>query len=222
MILKSFICTLILFSMTAVSHSQGDPESFIKTIYHSLEKRDSALFLSAYLSLEDYSKIILGATGEEEKDSGTVVNHGEPSDLQYRNKITEYVFRRALYSIDSITTDDTVTTLEGIRYEIVKSPNVLFPSLRGELFFGAGSGYYSLPLIEAIFISGKWKLSEIGDLRPLKDKSIFAKDRIKVSAFGTFDDAKLEIKEIKLEKADFLPPPPPPKPGDVKKAGRKN
>jgi|GEM_PF-6633284 len=217
--LKSLTC-IAAFLLTALAgKSQGEPETFMKTLYNSFEKRDSALFLSLYFFPDDLFKVF--ATGTEDENKSINRRPPDPSNVQYRLAITQHVFNRILYQIDSSIVDDTITIFGGMKYEIVKSPDILYPSLRGELFFASGSRYYSLTVNEAVFIFNKWKLTALGDMSVVNDTSMFSEDAIKISAFGSFNNTKVQFKDIKLEVVDVLPPPPPPRPKKVKAAGPK-
>ncbi len=213
---NSVYLLIVALTIFGTAKSQADEFIFLKNAFNAVITRDSTKFFQHCISKQELNDILTVSQRLEMEKLGI-------QDSSSTNRVTtpynlhSVLFRSLLNNIDSISGKGTALEFVNAEYQVVKSSSIIYPSLKGMLYFKGSGKLHQLPVEEAIFINGRWKIASLGDVNILKGTQLANKESMKVSAFGflkTVTVTELTIEDFELEEPP--PPPPPPKPGNKK------
>lgn len=215
---KRYLLATILFINQLICFSQDNPAEFLKEVFNSIQKADTLRFISHYVSYDEEIKILTGfftRYGATTIDSQTNVL---TTENQYKTILKDSVFPLLTKAISKSNIDLSTASYLDYKYNIVKAPYILFPSLTGTIYFKSMKDVFEIDIKEAIFINDKWKVHQINSVQPISDASVFSQDSARISAFDSFIFKLTDISINDSENNKPEPPPPsPPKSPAYKK-----
>lgn len=215
---KQYSSLLLLLPLFTESFAQDIHSNFLKEVFKSVQQKDTAAFLRNNMSHKDLREIVKLATSA---DSITEPSQppGKSVEKMHEEFLLDSSFNKLINEAKSLGLDLSKSVYHDCKYQVLKDPSILIPSLTGSVYFKKDSTLYELKVREALWIDGKWKVNSFGDISVLNDSILYKTTNSKLSAFGSLD-IKTEVISITVERDQPIEPPPPAK-SSRKKPGKK-
>jgi hypothetical protein len=218
MALRIIFIVVILFAGVD-NYAQSDPSIFLKNFFATIKEPDSAGFVKCFISAEESDGLVKTIIrGDQPDDRVNYTSHID--NKAYADILKNKVFGKLQLLADSLHINLKNTAYSDCKYQIIKDPEIMFTSLKGEIFFKENNRAFTLTIEEAIFINDSLKILGLGNIALLADPSALTKKPKKLTAFDSF---KIEVKDVTIEEivSEKEEPPPPPPPPPSKKTKRK-
>ena len=207
---QSSACLILMFLLAGVtSFAQGNETGFLNNIFKAIQSRDSNEFQKYHMNSRDLQDVLTEFQRlEAEKRGKDDALPRSPDPTGYEKIVRSLVFSPLLKRIDSLTEKQTTLQFVEVQYQVVKSPYIVYPSLKGVIYFKGAGKDYQIPIDEAIYINGQWKIATLGTPGPVSAATVSHAGNAKVTAFGFINT--VTITEVLIEEYVADEPTPPP------------
>ena len=194
-----FLFACFLNGSYANLHAQSNPADFIRDIFRTMQRNDTVGFISHYLTARE-QLFMLNRFLSNDTAMWKLDPQDEDRSREERGKMFDYAFKGISDLSDAVWID--------YKYQVVKEPQVILPSMKGAFFFRIKNDCYMFPIREAVWLDDKWKLSAFDRITKIDSAKVCHRP-LDISAFGSF---KFEVEVKIIDDSLIVPPPPPPPP----------
>ncbi len=207
------LAILLLLFILKPANSQSNPSGLFEDLYSSIKQSDVPGFTKLHLSSAQVGEIIAGLfMGNLSMDSVKLA--GLKPNQRSVDSFYNVALKSIIYKLDSLGADIGNSSYFNCRYQIFKSPQNFFISMKGDLILKNKKKYISIGVREAVLVDDLWRIISLDSISLVNDSSDLKLARI--SEFQTIEKTT-KITSVKLEKSKNEPEPPPAPPIDIRR-----